>query len=206
MNKHWYKNVVISFWIISLAACSVRNDINLSCSNDNDLYRTLVENRIECNRYDSPEEAVNNSADGSVIFILADNYPYKTTNMDLQLFDKAAEKNLRIYIEYPSFLPGMELDKPRGTHWERAVIASDAFAPDVEKLRILAIHDCHFIPAEADNPDIVIARVAGFDSAVYGLPDETYPVLFEIPGYNGKGALMVSTTKLSQFLTARYAP
>lgn len=206
MKKLWYKYLTISLWLISVTACSVRNDINLSCSDDNDLYRTLVENRIECTRYDSPEEAIDNSADGSVLLILADNYPYKTTSMDPQLFYKAEAKKLRLYVEYPSFLPGMEMGQPRGTHWERAVIASDAFAPEIEKLRILAIHDCHFIPVKAGNPDIVIARVAGFDNAVYGLPEETYPVLFEIPEYNEKGTFMVSTTKLSQFLTARYAP
>ncbi len=198
--------MLISLWSLFMAACSSRNDINLCCSDDNDLYKTLVENRIECVRHDSPEEAINNSAEGSVLLILADNYPDKTTDTDLQFFEKAAGKKLRLYVEYPSFLPGIEPGQPRGTHWERAVISSDAFAPEIEKFRILAIHDCHFIPVRADDPDIVIARVAGFDSAVYGLPEKTYPVLFEVPGYHEKGSLLVSTTKLSQFLTARYAP
>jgi len=187
-------------------ACSHKNHITLSCREDNDLYLTLTGNSNECDRYGTPHEAVNNAPEGSAVMILADNYPGETTNIDFQLFDKAADKKLRIYIEYPSCLPGIELDQSRGTHWERAVISSDAFAPEIEKLRILAIHDCHFVPAKASDPDIVIARVAGFDSAVYGLPEETWPVLFEVPDYNDKGYLLVSTTKLSQFLTARYAP
>ena len=100
--------------------------------------------------------------------------------MDASLFEKARSKKLRLYVEYPSYLPGLELGSPRGTHWERAVISSDAFSPALQKLRILAIHDCRFVTMKAENPDIVIARIAGFDSAVYGLPKETFPVLIEI--------------------------
>ena len=126
--------------------------------------------------------------------------------MDASLFEKARNKQLRLYVEYPSFLPDVELGTPRGTHWERAVISSDAFAPSLQKLHILAIHDCRFVTMKAENADIVIARIAGFDSAVYGLPKETFPVLTEIPQPEEKGGLLVATTKLSQFLTARYAP
>ena len=50
---------------------------------------------------------------------------------------------------------------------------------------------------------LVLARVAGFDTAVYGLADtKTFPILFEHP----RGDVLVATTKLSQFVTARYAP
>ena len=138
--------------------------------------------------------------------ILADGYPGQITEMDASLFEKAQGKKLGLYVEYPSFIPGVEMGKPRGTQWERAVISSDAFAPELHKLRILAIHDCRFVPIETADPDIVVARVAGFDSAVYGLPKKTFPVLTEIPLPDDKGGLLVSTTKLSQFITGRYAP
>jgi len=64
------------------------------------------------------------------------------------------------------------------------------------------IHDCHYLPVKADNPHLVLGRVEGYDSAVYGLPSPAAPILFEHP----RGGLLVSTTKLSQFVTARYAP
>lgn len=183
-----------------------QNNISLSCKENNDLYLTLQENKIACNRYNTPEEAINNAGEGTGVLILADGYPEKTTVMDASLFEKARSKKLRLYVEYPSYLPEVELGTPRGTHWERAVISSDAFAPALQKLRILAIHDCRFVTMKAENPDIVIARIAGFDNAVYGLPKETFPVLSEIPQPKGKGGLLVATTKLSQFLAARYAP
>ena len=49
----------------------------------------------------------------------------------------------------------------------------------------------------------MLARVAGFDKAVYGLPTEgVKPILFKAP----EGDVLVSTTKLSQFVTGRYEP
>jgi hypothetical protein len=68
-------------------------------------------------------------------------------------------------------------------------------------MRILGLHNVRYLPMEAPNPDIVMARVAGFDTAVYGLPDkDVHPILFE------RGGVLVAATKLSQFVTARYAP
>ena len=183
-----------------------QNNVILSCKEDNDLYITLKENKVACIRYNTPKEAIDNAVEGAGVLILADGYPTKTTTITASLFEKARIKELRLYVEYPSYLPGVELGTSRGTHWERAVISSDAFAPALQKLRILAIHDCRFVTMKAENPDIVMGRVAGFDSAVYGLPKKTFPILCEMPRQKGNGDLLVSTTKLSQFITARYGP
>lgn len=185
---------------------STRNNLVLSCKEDNDLYLTLLEAHVDCSRFSTPEKAINKADEGAGVLLLADGYPGKTTAMDASLYEKAAGKKLRLYVEYPAFLPGIETGEPRGTHWERAVISSDAFNPGLQKLRIVAIHDCRFIPVKASHPDIVVGRVAGFDFALFGLPEKTYPILFNTPGLNGSGEIMVSTTKLSQFISARYAP
>ena len=122
----------------------------------------------------------------------------------------ATEKKLRLYIEFPSLVPGLEVVEPvrgcqsaPGNLLERIVVASDAFSPALEKLSILDFHDGRYVPINAANADLVLARVAGFDKAVYGLPAKgVNPILFQAPG----GSLLVSTTKLSQFITGRYAP
>jgi len=191
--------------MVLINSCSSKHDIILCCKENNDLYLTLKENKIPYLHYHTPAEAIENAIEGSGVMILADNYPEHTTEIDASLFEKAKSKNLRLYIEYPSYIPGVETSTPRGTHWERAVVSSEAFAPALQKLSILAIHDCKFIPVDIENPDIVIARIAGYDSALYGLPEEKFPVLVQ-PKTGDHGALMVSTTKLSQFITARYAP
>jgi len=199
---------IVVLLLVAYQACAAEreNSMILSCKEDNDLYLTLQENKIACNRYDTPGEAVDHAGEGSGVLILADGYPQQTTVIEPAVFEEAAGKQLRLYVEYPSFLPGVEIGAPRGTHWERAVIASDAFAPAVRKLRILAMHDCSFVPMKSDHPLIVMARVAGFDTAVYGLPAETFPILFEMPETTNAGEVLVSTAKLSQFITARFAP
>ena len=206
LNIPYFFIVVLLLVAVQVCASKSQKNISLSCKEDNDLYLTLKENKIACIRYNTPIEAINSAGEGSGVLILADGYPENTTVMDASLFGKARSKKLRLFVEYPSYLPDVETGTPRGTHFERAVISSDAFAPSLQKLHILAIHDCRFVTMKAENADIVIARIAGFDSAVYGLPKETFPILSEIPQPEEKGGLLVATTKLSQFLTARYAP
>ena len=122
----------------------------------------------------------------------------------------ATEKRLRLYIEFPSLVPGLQVGEPcavakghSGNLWERIVVASDAFSPSLEKLSLLDFHDGRYVPINAANADLVLARVAGFDKAVYGLPAERVnPILFQAP----EEEVLVSTTKLSQFITGRYEP
>lgn len=196
----------VSLLLFGIQGCTTSSEISLSCSENNDLYRTLKENNIKCSRYDSPNEAINKAKEGTGVMVLADDYPHKTTLMTDALYKKAKKKGIKLYVEYPSHIPNIEAGEVNGTNWERAVVSSDQFGSKLEKHRILAIHDCRFVTIEADNPDIVVGRVAGFDTAVYGLPNETSPILVELKQFEGKGSIMISTTKLSQFITARYAP
>lgn len=173
------------------------------CAADNDLYRVLADCGVTCARYDTPRAAVDAAPEGSGVLLLADRYPHQTLAVEADVFELAARKRLRLYVEYPASLPGLELGQPRQTKWERGVIASNAFGPSLQRMRIVAIHDCHFLPVKAAAPHLVMAKVAGFDTAVYGLPEkDVWPILFEHPSQR----ILVSTTKLSQFVTARYAP
>ncbi len=186
----------------ALAEESRSLELTVACSPDNDLFRVLSAQGYEVRRYDDVSDALAGAAEGTGVLILADAYPEQRVALDAALFAVAGREKLRIYVEYPSYLPDFQLGPPQKTQWERAVVASDRFAPHLEKLRILAIHGCHFLPVTAEKPHIVLARVAGFDTAVYGLPDDVHPILFEHPS----GNVLVATTKLSQFVTARYAP
>ncbi len=171
------------------------------CAPGNDLYRAMTAGVERYARYDSVEDAVSKAPRGAGVLILADGYPESTTVVTPALYEKAAKKKLRLYVEYPATLPGLTVGSPREVQWERAVVSSDAFGPALGRLRILGLHKVRFVPVDAPNSDIVMTRVAGFDTAVYGLPEkDVYPILFE---HNG---VLVATTKLSQFVTARYAP
>src|SRR5690606_3547681 len=69
-------------------------------------------------------------------------------------------------------------------------------------MRILGMHGCWYLPVKADGAHLSLAKVAGYNTAVYGLPETTYPILFELPG----PTVLVATSKLSHFVTGRYAP
>ncbi len=189
--------------LCGVAAADEPSRPTFSCAAGNDLYRVLTDCGMKCLRCDSPKAAVDAAPQGSGVLLLADSYPAKTQHIPGEVFDMAARKRLRLYVEYPASLPGIELGSPRGIQWERGVVASEAFGPSLKPMRIVAIHDCRFVPTEAAKPHLVLAKVAGFDTAVYGLPKkDVWPILFEHPGQR----ILVSTTKLSQFVTARYAP
>jgi hypothetical protein len=196
------------FFLVLLLAvmqgCSLRsrNIICLSCKENNDLYLTLKENRIVCTRYNTPEEVVTNAPVGSGVMILADGYPESTNSIDSSLFNKARDKKLRMFIEYPSYLPGMKTGPPQRTKLERVVVTTGAIE-NLDSMDILCIHDCNYIPVKVEDPLLSVGKVAGFDHAVFGLDSlDAGAILFKIPEFN----LLVSTTNLSHFITARYAP
>lgn len=174
----------------------------LVCRDNNDLLTVLRGSSVPIKQSASASEAIEEADEGAGILILADGYPETPTELAAEGFEKAAAKKQRLYVEFPASLPNIECGKQRTARIERAVVASDAFAPELEKLRILMVHACRFIEVNTEDAHIRMARVAGFDRALYGLPEETFPLLFEPPG----GNVLVATTKLSQFVTGRYAP
>ena len=178
------------------------------CSTENDLYRALVESGHSPRRCESLAEALAAVPAGGALLSLADAYPRSTLEVSVEDLAQAADRGLRLYLEYPSTVGGQALGEPQPTQWERAVVASDFFGPELEANRILALHGCWYLTAEASSPHLVVARVAGYHRAVYGLPDDAVPVLWELPASPGQPepTVLVAATKLSQFVTARYGP
>jgi len=175
----------------------------LCCSPKNDLYRLLAESGKAPMRYDRLEEAVNNASLRDGVLALADSYPVPRLAIESTVLKKASEKDLRLYLEYPLSLPNVKFGEPRTVEWERLIAASSFFEPELPRMSILNMHDCWFLPVDKKEgvSHLVLARIAGYDKAVFGLPEEYHPALFE---YSDR--IMVSTSKLSQFRTGRYAP
>lgn len=197
--------VLIITGLSLFCACTgkINEGLIFVCSPDNDLYRAVAGSNERFQRYASAEEALEAAQPHSGLLVLADGYLEKKTPLPAGFYKKANAKNLRLYVEYPSRLPGGETGKVMETKWERGVITSEAFGNSLKKMRIVMIHDCRYVEAEADQPDMVIARVAGFDYAVYGLDQtEAHPLLFNLPSSDA----LIATTKLSHFITGRYAP
>jgi hypothetical protein len=180
--------------------CSI--PLLLVCNAANDLLGVLERSGYHCGKAPSLTEAVQNAPESSAVLVLADAYPRAELTVRQQDLALAAAKQLRLYIEYPADLPGYAIAEPCSTTWERLVVSSDFFGSRLKPQTILVQHGCWYMPIVADEPHLVVARVAGYRHAVFGIPQEAKPILFTLP----QQSVMVATTKLSQFVTGRYAP
>lgn len=176
---------------------------------DNDLLRVASACGIDLTRCNSPSDAIEACPDGGAVLCLADDYPAPGVAISAQHLQQAVARNLKLYLEYPAQVDGLtDIGAPQSTQWERAVVASDFFGPELAPMRILALHGCWYLPMASDpvvsEPSVshlAVARVAGYHEAVYGLPSEAASLLFE-----HSENVLVATTKLSQFVTGRYGP
>jgi hypothetical protein len=202
VNHRRFFAVLCVIGLSSAGAVAKNARLFFSCSKDNDLYQSIK--GAPKSRFDTPAAAIRAAPKQSPVLLLADDYPIRTVTVDFASLELARKKQLRLFLEFPSFLAGMENGPVRHTTWERIVVASNRLSPALPRFRILAAQDCHFVPVgAAANPDIVVARVAGYDTAVFGLPEkDVFPILFQLPD----SGWTIATTKLSQFRTARYAP
>lgn len=206
MKYHYLFIIIFSFtpFFTSAAQKKQPGDLKLvcCCCPENDIYSSIRESGINCSRYNTPAEAIRKVNKGGAVLLLADTYPRQRQIIAPELYVRAEEKNVRLYIEYPDTIPGIETGKTLHAGLERGVITSEIFGNMLPPMQIIAINDCYFVPVIAPAPAISLAKVAGFDKAVYGLPQTSWPLLFFHPEKN----ILIGTTKLSQFITARYAP
>ncbi|MBN1489800.1 MAG: hypothetical protein JXA69_07775 [Phycisphaerae bacterium] len=193
---------ILASMLAATGAVAAETDLVLSCRLDNDLFVALTQSGVAFDRHTTPARAIERAPAGAAVLILADGYPRGRTMVNERSLSEAAGKRLRLYIEYPAAVPGVRIGSPRKTEWERLIVASDAFGEALPSMHILVAPDCHLLPMPAPDPLVVAARVAGFDKAVFGLPEERFPILIEIPDQQ----LWVATTALSRFVTGRFAP
>jgi hypothetical protein len=157
----------------------------LSCSADNDLYRALSSIR----RYATPEQAIDHASPGTGVAILTGTVPEN-------LLAQARQKHLRLYMESSSS------ENVRIANRERGVVTTSFFGDALPPLSILSLHSCRYGPLSGGKAHLTLAKVAGFDKAVFGLPPEAYPLLIE----REQDQILLASTPLSRFITGRYGP
>ena len=158
-------NILIALFLLcasGIFGTEKTNEAHLTfcCAEDNDLYAALKQYHFP--RFSSPNDAIQRASEGSGVLLLADRYPDQTVYLEPAEFALIKKKNLRVFIEYPSALPGLETaSTPHTANWERIVVTSDWFGADLPKMSILAAHECRFRPViGSPKADLVIARVA----------------------------------------------
>lgn len=140
------------------------------------------------------------------VMLLSDGYPESLTAVDDGDARALRESGLRYYIEYPApsealGVTGYGEAIPMG--YERAVVTQpEAFGLEMHSL--LYIHGAMCLQkADVSRALLVRARVAGYDTADFGLSDCTPSCLLE---RTAEGDGLVAATRLSAFRMARYAP
>jgi hypothetical protein len=169
----------------------------------NDLWRSLpkVASILTCGA--DPAEALRLAQPGDALALLAEQVSPGPLSLDAAWWQQAKEKRLRVFIEYPYVLSDPTIAQPIEDGDLRAVVVSDFFGPDLPPLRILGLNGGIHVPVTAARPHLVLARVVGMDTAVFGLTDTaTVPLLYEAEA----GKLLVATASLSRFVTSRNMP
>lgn len=182
-----------------------------SCRADNDLYRLLSPQDGILLRYATPADAISNAPDGYGVLLLADGYPAEPTQIAEHLIDLAHKKRLRVFIEFPENIPAMYIAPAREMGALRTVVSSDWFGAALPKGRILSINAARFFPIDAHDHHLLLAQTAGYDQAAHGVPEwqspyEHNPKTFALLAKHPLTDILVSSTKISDFITARNAP
>ena len=195
----------IALTVPLLATAAAADELVFCCSADNDLYNALRNSHAAHPRFSKPETAVNRARPGTGVLLLADGYPETPLRLSRELLSEARKKKLRLFAEFVQMGEGGP--SPRVANRERGVISSDFFGAQLPQFHLLSLHTCHFLPLptgfENATSHLVLAKVAGFNTAVFGLPlHDVFPLLAEQAPEN----LLLATTQLSRFRTARYSP
>lgn len=192
----------------AVAACKARDagrtplSLVFACVPGNDLYAALCRAGSAFARYNSASEAIERSPSGAAVLILADSDPAQRTSVPGAVLTRAREKGLRLYIEFPESVPGVTVGREKRAVWERVVVADSILCAALPRMRILSAHQYSFVPVSSDTPLLYMARVAGYDTAIYGLPEDSDTLL----GQSDDGMLLVCGARLSWFVTGRFAP
>ena len=200
------KNTIAVVILILAGICTYAKNstIRFCGSKTNDLYSLLQTNHLKVKLYALPKEAIADASGGDAVIVVSDDYPELSHTNDLneELLNKASQKGLKLYVEYPGSFPGLKIPaEPLITRLERGIITSDVFGKQLLPMSLLGINDCHILPVVAKNPLIVLGKVVGFKKAEYGLVNtKVYPLLLH------QGNVFIALTKLSNFQTARYGP
>ena len=144
----------------------------------NDLFLSLQQNRsIKVVHLHNLADIAKVPRDRSVL-VLSDAYPDSEVQLNEGFYRTVKANNLRVFVEYPSYVPDIQYNIHKDTEHQRVVVNS-GFSEELDSLSILQVNGLSYLrvtEGQIGKAHLVAARVAGFDSAIYGLPTETSPL------------------------------
>lgn len=203
MIKRVWLFIICSFIILN---CKAHNKPGLYVYGlkTNNLFLSLQENESVKVIHMQDLAEISKVPRNGALLVLADTYPGSQVALNDSFYETAKARNLRVFVEFPSYIPGIPTSVHNDSEHERVVVNS-GFFNGLDSLSVLQVNGLAYLKVEEGQigkAHLVAARVAGFDSAIYGLPEKISPLLFELPGQ----PIMVSLTNLSNFVSGRYSP
>ena len=208
---------ITSTTVIVCAVATSKTTLNIAVVTSdpsNDLVKTLNANYNGVKVYSSLDTALKNAESDKTkgIMVLADNYPNSTTAITESQAAAIYNLGIRIYIEYPSNNVDLGISGYSGTGvmgYDRAIV-TDAAALGIPEYSLLYVHGAQYVKkTDISRSWLVNATVVGYDTVEFY--DEATGALTDCTPYsmlevNANGNVLVASTKLSQFISARYAP
>ena len=190
-------------WAVLLAAisgCSGADTIWCCADEDNDLVTVLKDNGYRIVLSDDVQTTLEKAPEGAAVLLLNRSYPDSVRLLSGQQVSKIGEKGLRVFAEFASTAD--TLPQLHEIGFER-VVMTDSLAPGLGTMDLLSINRGRYFREDAAEGTVMaIAKVAGFDTAVYGLDDTPcYPLV-----YRKRDGLWMSTSQLSEFARLRFMP
>jgi hypothetical protein len=194
--------LLTSFSFLKTSFSQTKNTNLIICSQSaNSISDILKANNYSFQSFSDQLQAVKAAKKGSGVLFIADGYPNKRISFSSGVQAMIREKQLKVFIEYPDASTDLLVGKDTAqTQLERAVIATSKIK-NVDSLDLIGLHNISYVQSSARNPLIIVAKVAGFDRAQYGIHDvKPDPILYH------HANMLIATTRLSNFLTARFGP
>ncbi len=201
--KSMIRKIIFVFLIsLSCVGCQKKGVVYYYGGSDNEIYELLNNEGFSVKSYENPEDAVIAAEEGAIVMLLSEGYPNTPLKITSDIWEQVEKKKLQLYAEFVNDFPGINIaSKVFRSKLERGVVVDSCLLPDLKPMELLGVNDCYIYKADVEHPLLVLAKVAGYDKADYGISDvEAYPMLVR------KGSSLLAFTKLSNFKKGRYEP
>lgn len=203
MRKKFLLSPLYMFLGILFSCAEPVDFMVVSSGEENQILNLTNSNGLKHQRFEDLKSAVAQAEIGQGVIVV--NSAEDINGVTEELLKSIKEKQLRVFIEFEKNIAGLQFrDSVLPLDKERAVVATSSIQ-GLNLMDVMSVNNNEMLLLEEDaapNPLMVMARVAGYDKAEYGLEEtEIYPLLFEY-GDN----MLVATTQLSNAIEGRFGP
>ena len=202
MRNHLF--LFLFVFVPFLFSCSrTEPQVTVYGTGDNDYLSLIKKGGIPYSLCSSVREAIETAPEKTGVMLLYEGPSDSGNVLTEEDLKRIKEKSLRVFVECPIIYGKYASDLKDTLKLERIVV-KDSLCADLPALSLLSFNNA-IIKGMSVKPDsvlLVAAKVAGFDTAFYGLENTpSSPVLF----FTEDGILM-ATTRISQFAHQRFMP